>query len=72
MLNASQKRTNRAPFTDASMSRTPARNAGWFATTPIERPFRRTKPTRMFLAKFACTSKKRWSSTIAETSFFMS
>ncbi len=28
MLNASQNRTNRAPFTDASMSRHPARYAG--------------------------------------------
>jgi hypothetical protein len=28
MLNASQKRTNRAPFTDASMSRQPASTAG--------------------------------------------
>ena len=34
MLNASQKRTNRAPLTDASMSSTPARCAGWLATMP--------------------------------------
>ncbi len=37
MLNASQKRTNRAAFTEASMSSMPARCAGWLATMPTER-----------------------------------
>ena len=31
-LNASQSRTNRAPFWDAAMSNVPARIRGWFAT----------------------------------------
>ena len=34
MLNASQKRTKRAPFTEALMSSVPARCAGWLATMP--------------------------------------
>ena len=34
MLKASQKRTKRAPLTEASMSSTPARCIGWLATTP--------------------------------------
>src|ERR1035437_7747275 len=36
MLNASQVRTNRAAFSDASMSRQPAKCIGWFATRPAE------------------------------------
>ena len=35
MLNASQKRTKRAAFADASMSSTPAIAFGWLPTTPI-------------------------------------
>ena len=50
MLNASQNRTNRAPFTEASMSSTPARCAGWFATTPTGRPSSRANPTTMLRA----------------------
>jgi len=47
MLNASQKRTNLAPLTDASMSSVPARfAAGWHNAT--ERPARRANPTMMF------------------------
>ena len=34
MLKASQKRTKRAPFCEAGMSRVPARDRGWLATTP--------------------------------------
>ena len=37
MLKQSQKRTKRAPLIEASMSRTPARNAGWLATMPTGR-----------------------------------
>src|SRR6266480_4960901 len=37
MLNASQNRTNRAPFTEASISSVPASTAGWFATIPTVR-----------------------------------
>ena len=50
MLNASQKRTNRAAFTDALMSRVPASTDGWLATMPIDRPSSRANPTTMFLA----------------------
>ena len=45
MLKASQNRTKRAPLTEASMSSTPARCIGWFATTPTGRPARRMNPT---------------------------
>src|SRR3954453_4145339 len=41
MLNASQVCTNRAAFSLASMSSTPARTAGWFATMPTTWPSRR-------------------------------
>jgi len=37
MLKASQKRTKRAPLTEALISRTPARKAGWLATRPTGR-----------------------------------
>ena len=56
MLNASQNRTNRAAFSQESMSSVPARTLGWFATTPIDRPSRRANPTRMFIAKNGWTS----------------
>ena len=62
MLNASQNRTKRAPLTDASMSSVPARCAGWLATMPTGRPPSRAKPTMMFRAKCACTSRKSPSS----------
>ena len=64
MLNASQKRTNRAPFSEELMSRTPASWAGWLPTTPIGWPFRREKPTTMLRAKCSCTSKNSPSSTM--------
>ena len=35
---------------DALLSNTPARNAGWFATTPMLLPARRAKPQTMFSA----------------------
>src|SRR5437879_10281798 len=43
ILNASQKRTNLAPFTEALMSRQPAKIAGWLATIPTGRPSSRAK-----------------------------
>ncbi len=58
MLKASQKRTKRAPFVEALISRTPARKAGWLATMPTGRPSRRAKPTTRFFAKCSWTSKK--------------
>ena len=63
MLKQSQKRTNRAAFTDASMSRQPARCAGWFATTPTGRPSRRANPTTMLGAYSGWISKRSPSST---------
>ena len=39
-----------AAFTDAMMSRTPARTAGWFATMPTGRPLSRANPTMMLSA----------------------
>ncbi len=50
MLNASQKRTNRAALMDALMSSTPASTAGWLATMPTLMPPRRAKPQMMLLA----------------------
>src|SRR4030065_86553 len=43
MLKQSQKRTKRAAFTEALMSRHPARCAGWLATIPPGRPRGRAK-----------------------------
>ena len=63
MLNASQKRTKRAAFTEALMSSTPASTVGCCATIPTLRPPRRAKPTMMFCAYCACTSRKSPSST---------
>jgi len=57
ILKASQKRTKRAPFFEALISRQPARNSGWFATMPMEWPFKCTKPTTIFGAKYLATSK---------------
>jgi hypothetical protein len=50
MLKQSQKRTKRAPFTEALMSSVPASMAGWLATIPTERPSRRANPMTMFFA----------------------
>ena len=72
MLKASQKRTKRAAFSDASMSSTPASCAGWLPTMPIGRPFSREKPMIMFRAKCSWTSKNSPSSTIRCTTSRMS
>jgi hypothetical protein len=47
MEKASQVRTNRAAFSEASMSRQPAKCIGWLATTPTGAPAMRAKPTTM-------------------------
>jgi hypothetical protein len=47
MLKASQKRTNRAAFSLALMSRAPASTAGWLATIPTLWPPSRAKPMTM-------------------------
>jgi len=71
-LKASQVRTNRAAFSEDSMSSTPARKAGWLPTTPTGCPSRRENPQTMFLAKCSWTSKKSPSSTIREITSRMS
>ena len=55
-LNASQVRTNRAAFSDESMSSTPARCAGWLPTMPTGRPAIFAKPTVTDIAQLAFTS----------------
>ena len=57
-LNASQVRTNRAAFTEASMSSTPASELGWFPTIPTACPPSRANPQTMFCAYSACSSRK--------------
>jgi hypothetical protein len=44
MLKQSQNRTNRAPLTEAPISSTPARNAGWLATIPTGDDTQTRKP----------------------------
>src|ERR1051325_172817 len=63
MLKASQNRMNRAPFSDALISSTPASAAGWLAITPTGRPPRRANPTSRLPANSLCTSKNSPSST---------
>ncbi len=72
MLNASQVRMNRAAFSDASMSSTPAIWFGWLPTMPTAWPSIRPKPQRMFRAKCSWTSKNSPSSTVSLTTFRMS
>ena len=50
MLKASQKRTKRAAFSEASMSSTPASAFGWLPTMPTAWPSSRAKPKMMFCA----------------------
>ncbi len=62
-LKASQVRTKRAAFSEASMSRVPANCMGLFATTPTERPSTRPNPVMMFGAKSGETSRNSPSSS---------
>ena len=71
-LNASQVRTKRAAFSDASMSSVPASTWGWLPTIPTTWPSMRAKPQTMFIAHSWCTSKKSPSSTTSAMTFFMS
>ena len=48
--NASQKRTKRAAFLDAAMSRQPASTIGWFATKPTVSPAILPNPQTMLAA----------------------
>ena len=72
MLNASQKRTKRAPFLEALMSSVPASIFGWLATMPTLRPFMWAKPMMMFFAKSFCISKNFPSSTMLWMTLYMS
>ena len=72
MLKASQVRTKRAAFSEASMSRVPANCIGWLATTPTERPSTRPKPTMMFGAHSGWISRKSPSSTTDSMTVCMS
>ena len=65
MLNASQKRTNRAAFSEAAMSRVPANCSGWFATTPTLMPSRRARPV-ITLGAYSSCSCSRWPSSTIE------
>jgi hypothetical protein len=47
-LKASHVRTNRAAFSEASMSRQPANCMGWLATMPTDGRRPGAKPTTMF------------------------
>ena len=71
-LNASQKRMNRAAFSEASMSSTPASWAGWLPTIPTGRPPNRARPITMLRAKCSWTSRKSPSSRILSTTWCMS
>ena len=72
MLNASQKRMNRAALTHALMSSTPASTAGWLATMPTLCPPRWANPQMMLAAKSRCTSKNSPSSTTRRSTSCMS
>ena len=72
MLNASHVRTNRAAFSDASMSSVPASTLGWLATIPTARPSSRANPITTFIAQNGKTSKKSPSSTMRRITSCMS
>ena len=72
MLNASQKRTKRAPLREALMSSTPASILGWLATMPTLLPFMWANPTMMFLANSLWISKNLPSSTMLVMTLYMS
>ena len=71
-LNASQVRTKRAAFSEASMSRVPANCIGWLATTPTGRPSTRPKPISRFGANSGWTSRNSPSSTTDSITVCMS
>ncbi len=72
MLNALQVRTKRAAFSDALMSRQPARCRGWLATIPTLAPSMRLKPTTMLGANASWTSTRPISSTTSAITSRMS
>ena len=72
MLKASQVRTNRAAFSDDSMSSTPARCMGWLPTMPTTWPSSRAKAHTMLGAQRRAYSKYSPSSTTASMTLCMS
>ncbi len=56
MLNASHSCTNRAAFSDAWMSSTPANDCGWFATMPT------TCPSIRVNAQITLVAQRSWTS----------
>src|SRR6056297_3250638 len=72
MLNESQVRTNRAAFSDDSMSRTPASTFGWLPTMPTGAPSMRAKPHTIDFAQWGKYSKNSPSSTTWRITSIMS
>lgn len=72
MLKASHIWMKRAPFSDALMSSTPARWAGWLATMPVTWPSNLASPQMRFCAQPAWNSKNSPSSTISSITADMS
>ena len=61
-LKASQRRTKRAPFCEAAMSRVPARMRGWLATNPTGIPPSRAKAVTSWPAQRGHSSRNSPSS----------
>ncbi len=72
MLKASHICTNRAAFSLAWMSSTPARVRGWLATIPTTWPSRRASAHTMLRAQCSWTSRYSPSSTISPMTAVMS
>ena len=66
-LNESQKRTKRAAFWEAAMSRVPARIRGWLATMPTASPPMWQNPVTIWPAQRAHNSRNSPSSTTWRT-----
>ena len=71
-LKASQVRTNRAAFSDALMSRQPAKCIGWLATIPTGLPPKRAKHVMIVFAHWPFMSNHSPSSTIRRITSYMS
>ena len=72
MLFASHRRTKRAAFSEASMSRVPARCEGWLAMMPTLCPSTRPKPTTTLRANSGWTSRNSSSSSTVRSTVSMS
>ena len=67
MLKASHSETNRAAFSLALMSSTPALARGWLATMPTTCPSIRARAHTTLAAQVGCVSKYSPWSTISST-----